>query len=65
MDYFAHVVQQRNLLMTGGSDFHGKTKPLIRIGEYKRDERYMEYLQDSVLKLKRQVVTSVNLDSRE
>ena len=63
IDYFARVVQQRNLWMTGGSDFHGKTKPLIRIGEYKRVERYMEYLRDSVLRLKRQVATSVNWGS--
>lgn len=52
MDYFTHMVKQRGLLMTGGSDFHGKTKPLIRIGGYKRMEPYMEYLQDSILKLK-------------
>ena len=52
MDYFACMVRQRGMLMMGGSDFHGKTKPLIRIGEYKKIERYMEYLRDSVLKLK-------------
>lgn len=51
MDYFAHTVKQRGVLMTGGSDFHGKTKPLIRIGGYKSIEQYMEYLQGSVLSL--------------
>lgn len=52
MDYFARTVKQRGILMTGGSDFHGKTKPLIQIGKYKVIDQYMEYLQDSVLKLK-------------
>lgn len=52
MDYFARVIKQREQLMTCGSDFHGKTKPLIKVGGYNKIEQYMEYLRDSVLKLK-------------
>ena len=51
-DYFARVVEQRHLFMTSGSDFHGKTKPLIRVGAYRRNERYIGYLQNCILKLK-------------
>lgn len=35
----AHFYQQalaHGLLVTGGSDYHGKTKPAIRLGEYPR-----------------------------
>ena len=52
IEYFASILNQRGLLMTGGSDFHGKTKPFIRIGNYNAIERYMEYLRISILKLK-------------
>lgn len=52
MDYFARMVKQRGALMTAGSDFHGKTKPLIQVGGYKAIERDMDYLRESVSKLK-------------
>lgn len=51
IDYFAHLVKQKGMLMTAGSDFHGKTKPLIRVGDYKMIERYEDYLRDSILKI--------------
>lgn len=51
MDYFARLVKQRDALMTAGSDFHGKTKPLIQVGGYKIVEQYMDYLRKSVQKL--------------
>lgn len=49
--YFAQLVVQGNYLMTGGSDFHGKTKPLIGLGEYKIDARYNDYNRKSILKI--------------
>lgn len=52
MDYFTRIVKQRGQLMTAGSDFHGKTKPLIQVGGYKIIDQYLDYLRDSVLKLK-------------
>ena len=49
--YFAQLVQQTGALMTCGSDFHGKTKPLIEVGNYKSDKTCDEYLQKSIMKL--------------
>lgn len=51
ISYFAGLVQQTNKLMTCGSDFHGKTKPLIEIGKYKFNEDYETYLQKSIMTL--------------
>ncbi len=34
MEYFASLCRESGSLMTGGSDFHGKTKPLIKLGGY-------------------------------
>jgi len=52
MNYFASLVRQNEAIMTCGSDFHGKTKPLINIGEYKFDNKYEDYLIRSVQQLK-------------
>ncbi|MDU1904764.1 MAG: PHP domain-containing protein [Dysgonomonas sp.] len=52
IDYFASVVMKRDCIMTCGSDFHGKTKPLINIGQFKFDTRYGDYLQNSLQRLK-------------
>lgn len=51
IDYFATEVGKRNNIMTCGSDFHGKTKPLISIGQFKFKEQYSDYLHNSVKKL--------------
>lgn len=51
IDYFAQLVQQDKKLMTCGSDFHGKTKPLINLGQYKFKSQYEVYLRKSVLEL--------------
>jgi len=40
-EYYEEYCKKHNLLMTCGSDFHGKTKPKIKMGEYgykKEDE---------------------------
>lgn len=47
-DYFAQLVCREGALMSCGSDFHGKTKPRIAVGEFPFDERYEAYLSDSV-----------------
>lgn len=52
MNYFASLVQQRKAIMTCGSDFHGKTKPLIRIGQYHFNSQYEDYLQLSLWQIR-------------
>lgn len=49
--YFASLVWQKKQIMTCGSDFHGKTKPLIKIGEFKRESSSDEYLGKSIRQL--------------
>jgi len=51
MEYFAATALQWDAIMTCGSDFHGKTKPIIDIGNYRFDEKYVDYLADSVQRL--------------
>jgi 3',5'-nucleoside bisphosphate phosphatase len=51
IEYIANLACQKNLLMTCGSDFHGKNKPLIEIGKYRINEKYQEYLSDSITSL--------------
>lgn len=52
IDYFASLVINRDCIMTCGSDFHGKTKPLIQIGQFKSDKKFKEYLIHSIQKLR-------------
>lgn len=49
--YFAPLVRRRGALMTCGSDFHGKTKPLIHVGRFGCDVRWESSLADSVARL--------------
>lgn len=56
IDYFVSVVQRRGAIMTCGSDFHGKTKPLIHIGQFKYDSRFEDYLSGSLQRLKNRIV---------
>jgi predicted metal-dependent phosphoesterase TrpH len=51
IQFFAEVAIKNSALMTCGSDFHGKTKPLIRIGEFKKIGRYEAYVAESVEEL--------------
>lgn len=53
--YFAPLVRRRGALMTCGSDFHGKTKPLIHIGRFGCDARWESSLADSVARLAKSV----------
>lgn len=50
--YFASLVQKKDAIMTCGSDFHGKTKPLISIGQSKFDNRFDDYLKHSIQQLR-------------
>lgn len=52
MDYFADLAIKGAFLMTGGSDFHGKNKPLIDIGKYPLPDKFKGYLNQSAIKLK-------------
>ena len=49
VNYFAELVKKRAVLMTCGSDFHGKNKPLISIGQYNNTEAFNAYLEQSIL----------------
>jgi len=49
--YFADLIRKRGALMTCGSDFHGKTKPLISIGQYGILEEFRPYLNQSLEKI--------------
>lgn len=50
-EYFAGLVRRRGALMTCGSDFHGRTKPLIHIGCFGSDVRHATYLEESAVRL--------------
>jgi len=52
MDYFADFTLQGSFLMTGGSDFHGKNKPLIDIGKYPVPDKYKGRLNQKGITLK-------------
>lgn len=49
--YFAEAVTKRKALMTCGSDFHGKTKPTIELGNYMPVGNYQGYLENSVMEI--------------
>ena len=46
--YFAELTVRRGAILTCGSDFHGKNKPLISIGQYNFMEKHRESLQRSL-----------------
>ncbi len=46
--YFAGIAIQRNLLLTCGSDFHGKNKPLIKPGVFKEVQLFDEKVDRSI-----------------
>ena len=48
MEFFASLIQSRRKLMTAGSDFHGKIKPLIELGSYPVIPSYQEDLDRSI-----------------
>jgi predicted metal-dependent phosphoesterase TrpH len=49
--YLSDVAVKRNVLMTCGSDFHGKNKPAIQMGQFKLNDRYEGYLAESIEEL--------------
>jgi len=49
--FFAEVTLQRGALMSCGSDFHGKNKPLISLGHYRSLERYHVYLEKCLISI--------------
>lgn len=49
--YFAALAVRERALMTCGSDFHGKTKPRIAVGEFPRESRFDDLLAESVARL--------------
>ncbi len=55
MEYFADLLIKDSLLMTCGSDFHGKNKPLINIGKFKIIDKYEDYLVKSIKKINKKL----------
>jgi predicted metal-dependent phosphoesterase TrpH len=51
MRYLAELAVLHQALMTCGSDFHGKTKPRIGVGQYGMLQEYEGYLQESLQRL--------------
>ena len=49
--YFINVARKRNVLMTCGSDFHGRSKPLIKPGTYRTISKFEDYAEKSVERL--------------
>ena len=49
--YFADLALKGTYIMTCGSDFHGKNKPLIEIGKFTFLAEYQDYLEKSILKI--------------
>jgi predicted metal-dependent phosphoesterase TrpH len=49
--YFADLALERKLWMTCGSDFHGKTKPLIKPGVYRTLSTYESSIGESMERL--------------
>ncbi len=52
INYFASLIRQKKAIMTCGSDFHGKTKPLIQIGQYHFSNQYEKELQLSLRQIR-------------
>jgi hypothetical protein len=48
INYFAGIADHRHLLMTCGSDFHGKNKPLIQPGLFKQVNRFEDKVDKSI-----------------
>jgi len=46
--YFASLCEEKGSWMTCGSDFHGQTKPLISIGQYRMLDKYRDSLDQSL-----------------
>lgn len=51
-DFFARLVVREKAGMTCGSDFHGKTKPRIAVGQYRSPKGYERFLSDFADRLK-------------
>ncbi len=51
MQFLAGMAVQHQALMTCGSDFHGKTKPRIGVGQFGMLSEYEGYLQESLERL--------------
>ncbi len=49
--YFARLIKQHKAIMTCGSDYHGKIKPLIGMGQYLPTEAYQTELSVSLKQL--------------
>lgn len=48
--YYANFCEKNNVLITCGSDFHGKTKPNIQLGEYGFDRQDGDILLEKFIK---------------
>lgn len=51
MKNLAEMAVRQQALITSGSDFHGKTKPVIQVGQYGMLGEYEDYVQESLQRL--------------
>ncbi len=49
--YLAETAMKERVLITCGSDFHGKTKPLIEVGHYRFDPSFEAYLSECIARI--------------
>ncbi|MHA9739377.1 PHP domain-containing protein [Robinsoniella peoriensis] len=49
--YFIEIAQENNLLITCGSDFHGNTKPSIRLGGHGADEEMSALIRERIMQV--------------
>lgn len=45
--YYKGIAEKLDLLITGGSDFHGKNSPGVRLGDILLDDKYVQRLIDA------------------
>lgn len=45
VDFFYNIAQKNNLIITCGTDFHGKNKPNIKLGEFKNNINYEKIIK--------------------
>lgn len=49
-DLFLSIAHKEQLMITGGSDFHGNTKPTIMLGDFYGVNRIFEYMRPEFIK---------------
>ena len=51
IDFYVKHAEKNNWLITCGSDFHGKNKPKIKLGDIMIDKKHEDILVETIKKL--------------